>query len=227
MPDEEARRLGALIEPLVLRAGTQLCGDGSVFEYVHLPAGAVLGLLAPGGVSAVQVALVGDEGMFGAPLFTDLPLAPLGAVVRQSGASYRVSARELRRLLGDSSFLRRRFSRYLYVLMTQIAQVVACTSVHSVEERLARWLLATHDRCTGDIFRLKHQTLADMLGVQRTGISLAAARLRDRGLIRYSRGVVQIVDRAGLEARACACYRWSRELHDRTLAMPSATEAMF
>lgn len=227
MPDEDARRIGALIEPLSLRAGTLLCGEGDVCEYVHFPAGAVLGLLAPSGVSAVQVAFIGEEGAYGALLFSDLPTVPLGAIVRQSGVSYRIPARELRRIFGDSQLLRSRLERYPYVLLSHVAQVAACTSVHGVEERVARWLLALRDRCAGDVFRIKHQTLADMLGVQRTGISLAAARLRDRGLIRYSRGVVELLDRRGLEARACACYPWSRALYERTFAGPSSGDVLF
>ncbi|WP_051277841.1 Crp/Fnr family transcriptional regulator [Solimonas flava] len=218
MPDDEARRLTPLIETVALRAGTLICEYEGPVEHVYFPTGVAVGLLAPGERDAVQVALVGSEGAFGSPLIDDLPLSPLRAVVRTSGASFRVPVRELRRQLPHSRHLRAALGRYLYVLIAQIAQVNACTCRHGVEERLARWLLTTQDRVQSDEFRLKHQTLADMLGVQRTGISLAAARLRRRGLIRYSRGVINIVDRRGLEAASCGCYAWSREAYVRAFA---------
>ncbi len=195
-----------------MRAGTPICEPGTQVDHVYFPAGAVIALIAPQAGANLQVGLVGSEGAFGSPLVEGTPLSPVRALVRASGTMLRIQTALLRRELGHNRVLRQELGRYMYVLIAMVAQVAACTRLHDVEQRLSRWLLTTHDRVQTDVFRLKQQTLADMLGVQRTGVSLAAARLRQRGLIRYSRGVISIVDRPGLEHASCSCYGWSREL---------------
>jgi CRP-like cAMP-binding protein len=115
-------------------------------------------------------------------------------------------ASRFRRALGESPALRGVVRRYLYVVLTQLSQSTACTRFHEAEARLARWLLLTHDRAHSDRFELTHQYLADMLGVRRSAVTIAAGALQRRNLIRYTRGRIEVVDRKGLEAASCECY---------------------
>lgn len=222
MPQSERERLAPLLDSLNLRAGTLICEPGTPIDHVYFPVTGVIALIAPHVGPGLQVALIGREGAFGSPLVDGTPLSPLRAVARAPGTVLRVRAQALRRELSHDRGLRQELGRYLYVLISQVAQVAVCTRLHDLEERLARWLLTTHDRVQADVFRLKQQTLADMLGVQRTGISQAAARLRQRGLINYSRGVISITDRAGLERASCSCYGWACGVYDS--AFPESVE---
>jgi len=151
--------------------------------------------------------LIGNEGLLGVTLVLDVPLAPLRGVVQGPGSALRMTAQELRAELKKSPSLGRTLNRYLYVLSAQLSQTAACTRFHEIEPRLARWLLMTHDRAHADHFHLTHQFLANMLGVQRSAVTIAAGALQARGLLRYSRGEIRILDRKGLEAAACECYR--------------------
>ena len=119
--------------------------------------------------------------------------------------------------LAASAALHRALKRYLYVLMEQMATSACCTRFHRIEPRLARWLLVSHDRAGADTFRLTHEGLAAMLGVRRVGITVAAGSLQRRGIVRYCRGVIRVLDRAGLEAAACGCYAAERAAYQRML----------
>jgi CRP-like cAMP-binding protein len=118
----------------------------------------------------------------------------------------RMTAAHLRRELGRNGSMLRVLNRYIYVCMAQLSQSAVCTHFHEIEPRLACWLLMTHDRAHTDHFHLTHADLADMLGVRRSGVTIAAGALQQRGLIRYTRGEINILDRKGLEIAACKCY---------------------
>ena len=150
--------------------------------------------------------LVGSEGMLGVTLKLGIKIAPMRAVVQGTGTALRMSAAKFLRHVGDTPAWGRILDRYLYVLMAQLTQSSACTRFHEIEPRLARWLLMTHDRSHADHFHLTHEFLADMLGVRRSGVSIAAAALQSRKLIRYTRGEINILNRKGLEAASCECY---------------------
>jgi CRP-like cAMP-binding protein len=150
--------------------------------------------------------LIGNEGMLGATVILGVNVAPLRAVVQGAGTALRINTVDFRLILGEGKALPRTINRYLYVMLAQLSQTAACNHFHEIEPRLARWLLMTHDRAHADHFHLTHEFLADMLGVRRSGITVAAGALQAKNLIGYTRGEISILDRTGLEAAACECY---------------------
>ena len=155
--------------------------------------------------------------MLGVQLVLGVGTIPLHTLVQGPGMARRIAAAPFRRELGASKPLQRVLNRYLYVLMAQLATSAACTRFHCVGPRLARWLLMSEDRAQADRFHLTHEFLAYMLGVRRVGITGAASDLQRRGLIRYHRGEITVLDRAGLEAAACSCYASDRLAYERRL----------
>lgn len=155
----------------------------------------------------LEMGLIGSEGMLGATVLLGVDTVPLGGVVLGAGTAIRLGLRPFRRCLQDSPSLQRSLQRYLYVILAQLAQSAACTRFHEVNRRLPRWLLMTHDRTVGDELQLTHQFLADMLGVRRSAVTIAAGRLQEQGVINYHhRGKIHVLDRAALEAASCECY---------------------
>ena len=155
---------------------------------------------------AVEIAAVGREGMVGLPIFLGGQTTPATAFCQIAGRSLRMEADAFRAAVAVSPGLGAVLLRYTQALLTRVSHSAACNRVHSIEERCARWLLSTHDSVDGEFFELTQEFLAEMLGVRRPRVSVAAGILQRAGLIRYSRGRVQIVDRAGLEDASCECY---------------------
>lgn len=185
-------------------------------EYVYFPEDTVVSILSvmPDG-SAVEVATVGREGMVGLPAVLGVEKGQALAFVQVPGHGLRVEAQAFREHVQRSGATRNVLDRYTQALFTQVSQGAACNRLHSIDERCARWLLMTHDRVGADRFPLTQQFLAQMLGVRRAGVSEVASQLQREGLLTYQRGVIRIVDRAGLEAAACECYRIIRSEFDR------------
>jgi CRP-like cAMP-binding protein len=216
LPYAERRRLVALCEPVELTVGRVLCEPGARLHHVYFPTGAFISLIsALDDRPRLEVGLIGSEGMLGITLLLDVNVAPLRALVQGSGSALRMDAALFSHELKRGRALRRVLSSYLYVLMSQLAQMAACTRFHNVEARLARWLLMTRDRAHSDEFYLTQEFIAYMLGVRRVGISRAAHALQARKLIRYARGNMTILDGSGLENVSCECYAVSRNLYDR------------
>jgi len=195
-----------------------LCGPGERIREVYFPIESFIALLVHlvGGVT-LEVGLVGNEGMFGIPLVLGVNISAEQALVQGSGSAWQISTAVFRREFERSTALQRALNRYAHVLMSQLAQSVACTHFHLVEARLARWLLMTQDRAHSDNFHFTHEVLAHTLGVRRVGITKAAGLLQKRKLISYNRGHITILDSVGLEAASCGCYRANKETYERTL----------
>lgn len=207
LPRRERDNLMVLCEPVELVFDTVLASAGQLYSHAYFPLTGFISLL--GNVShhpPLELGLIGNEGMLGATLALGVRAAPLGAIVQGSGSAWRIKSSQLRRLLAHSPALVNLLAKYLYVMLAQAAQTTICTRFHEIEPRLARWLLMTHDRAHGARIHLTHQFLADMLGVQRSAITIAAGRLQKRKLIHYNRGEIDIMDRHGLEGASCECY---------------------
>ncbi|UEM07722.1 Crp/Fnr family transcriptional regulator (plasmid) [Skermanella rosea] len=155
---------------------------------------------------AIEVGLTGSEGVVGTPLILGVDTAPAGAVVQMEGTALRLGAAALRQALDGSEALRTRLLRYVQALYTQMSQTAVCNGSHSLEERLARWLLMAHDRAEGDQFPMTHEFMAMMLGVRRAGVTVTAGTLKQAGLISYTNGSMTILDRPNLESASCECY---------------------
>jgi CRP-like cAMP-binding protein len=218
VPGNERRRLAAYCERVDLTFGDVLYEQGDSIGYVYFPAGSFISLISSMEEShRLEVGLIGAEGMLGVSLVLGVGIAPLRAVVQGTGPAFRIETRLFCRELLRNPGLLGVLNRYLYVLMSQLAQMAACTRFHMVEARLARWLLMTGDRTPSTDLHLTQGFLAQMLGVRRAGIVRAAGALRRRKLIRYTRGTMSILDRRGLEASSCSCYATSRDLHARLM----------
>jgi len=167
---------------------------------------------------ALEVGMVGREGMVGVPLSLGSDVSPVRALVQGAGAAMRMKSARFCREIRKSPQLRQEVNRYTGALMAQITQTAVCNRFHVVEARLARWLLMTRDRVRSDEFRLTHEFLGHMLGVRRAGVTTAARALQRQKLISYSRGKIRILDQRGLEAASCSCYERVKDMHDRAHA---------
>lgn len=201
-------RMMERLEEVNLVFGDILCEAEEDFRHVYFPVEGFISLVAKvDNHDPLEMGLIGNEGLLGVTVVLGVSQAPLRGVVQGPGSALRMTAQDLRRELKRSPSLVRTLNLYLYVLSAQLSQTAACTRFHEIEQRLTRWLLMTHDRAHADHFHLTHQFLAGMLGVQRSAITIAAGALQGRGLIRYSRGEIRILNRKGLEGATCECYR--------------------
>lgn len=220
-----SRRLLAHAERVEFVHGAVLCKAGTALTHVFFPIDSVISLVAATGAKArLEVGLVGNEGMLGITLMLGIATAPLQWQVVAAGSAWRFEAVRFAGDLANSPELRNELDRYLFVALAQLAQTVVCKRFHLVEARLARWLLMTRDRTHGNTFRATHETLAQLLGVRRAGITRAASSLQKRRLIRYVRGELRILDGRGLEAASCECYAADNDTYLRIMG-PAAGAA--
>ena len=196
-----------------------LCEPRETFRYAFFPLTSFISLATTlHGHQPLEMNLIGSEGMLGATLVLGIRSAPLLGVVQGTGTALRVSAAQLERQFRRSPPLLKMLSRYQYVLMSQLSTSAACAHFHQLEARLVRCLLMAHDRAHADKFYLTHEYLAATLGVRRSGVTVAAGVLQRKMLIRYIRGEISILDRAGLEDACCECYSVTSETYARLLA---------
>lgn len=220
LPPRQRASLLASCEAVELALGQVIAEPGGRMGYIYFPTGSAICLLAPmENGHVVEVLLVGNEGFYGVPVALGAVRSGLHAVVHGAGSAWRMEARAFRRHLDAAPFaaLAASVDLYIHVLMAQLERASGCNRFHSVEKRVARWLLMTRDRTEGRTYPMTHERLAYTLGVRRVGITQAAGALQKRRLISYARGRVTVLDPAGLEAAACTCYRADLVLYEDAL----------
>jgi CRP-like cAMP-binding protein len=216
LPAKDRSSFIARCDQVELEFGQVLAMPDKRIADVYFPLTGFVSLIAPvAGGATLEVGLIGPEGMLGATLALGVDRAPLRGLVQGAGSALRLSAAQFARELDARPALRRIVLRYCYVLLRQVSQTAACTHYHSIEARLARWLLMTQDRVRGNSLHLTQSFLSGMLGVRRVGVTQAAGALQGRSLIGYRRGEIVVVNRRGLEAAACGCYTGDKRLYDR------------
>lgn len=207
LPKKDYQALQHHLEEIPLVLEEILYQPNVLISDVYFPNSGIVSLLAAvNGRATLEVGLVGKEGILGLAVFMGVSTSHNRAVVQGVGSAMKMKATAFRKQCNDGGVLPRLLRRYSHSLITQITQSAVCNQFHSVDARLARWLLMTHDRMGNDEFQLTQDFLSNMLGVRREGVSRAAADLQRRKLIEYSRGRLKVLDRAGLEATSCGCY---------------------
>jgi CRP-like cAMP-binding protein len=206
LSSEDRGRLRPTVQHLAL--GEVVYESGGRLDYVYFPTTAVVSCLyTMQDGSTAEMALAGNDGVVGVSSFLGSDSAPHRAVVQVAGDALKVHARVLQEEFSRGSILQRTLLRYTHALITQISQTAVCNRLHSMDQRLCRWLLLCHDRVNRSEIMMTQEYIANMLGGRRESVTVAAGRLQDAGLIHYSRGQIKILDRNGLEAVVCECYR--------------------
>ena len=219
LPRKECRCLIDNMEQVALTYGDVLYEPGEQIKHVYFPHDSIVSLLTlVDRHQALEVGLVGREGMVGIPLALGIKVSSVRALVQGTGTALRMKAAPFLKELRQSPALQRELHRYTYALMAQVTQTAACNRFHVIEARLARWLLMTHDRMRANPFQLTQEFLSHMLGVRRVGVTKAARTLQQKKLISYSRGNITILDRKGLEATCCSCYEIVNDMYDAVRA---------
>nr|WP_067298231.1 Crp/Fnr family transcriptional regulator [Marinobacterium profundum] len=218
LPTDVYARLSPYLESIPLPLGQVLCESGCELRHAYFPTDSIISMLYVmlDGASA-EVAVVGNEGIIGIALFMGGETMPNRAVVQSAGHAYRLPGQMLKQAFHDSIALQHLLLRYTQALLTQVAQTAVCNRHHSLDQQLCRSLLLSHDRLPSDEMLMTQELIANMLGVRREGVTEAAGKLQAAGLIHYQRGHISILDRAGLEARACECYAVVKREYDRLL----------
>jgi CRP-like cAMP-binding protein len=216
LPSEDFVRLQPNLEVASLPLGWAVYESGDPQGHVYFPTDAIVSLmyvLADGG--STELGVVGNDGVVGISLFMGGETTPSRAVVQSAGEGYRLKASILKAEFEHGGALQHLLLRYTQALITQMTQTAVCNRHHSVDQQLCRWLLLSLDRLPSNEIRMTQELIADMLGVRREGVTVAAGQLQAAGLIHYSRGTIVVVDRLMLEARACECYAVVKRETDR------------
>jgi len=199
-----------------LTFGQILYEPGKAIQHVYFPVDCLISLLtAVDKRRTLEVGMVGNEGMAGMPFILGMGISGVRALVQGGGSAWRMTSSRFRIEFNRIPRLQQALYRYTYALMAQISQTAACNRFHEAEARLARWLLMTRDRVGSDEFPLTQEFLAHMLGLRREGVTEAASALKQRRLISYHRGKIQILDVRGLKASSCACYQIVKTVYER------------
>jgi CRP-like cAMP-binding protein len=228
LPDAEWRRWQPQLEPVDLAAGEVLCASGSTPAFVTFPTTAIVSLLymTQEGASA-EFAVVGHDGVVGISLFMGGNATPSLAVVQSAGQGYRLRAQAVRNEFNRAGPVLSMLLRYTQAMIAQVAQTALCNRYHSIDQQLCRRLLLGLDRSPSQDLRMTQELVASLLGVRREGVTAAAGKLQQAGVIRYSRGHICVLDRQRLEQRTCECYSVAKKEYERLLpvALPTALAA--
>lgn len=206
-----------------LPLGSVLYEADETSAHVHFPTTAIISLLyVTGSGASAEIAVVGNDGMVGVPLFMDGGSTSSRALVQSGGEGFRMAAEKFRKEFKRSSAVRQLLLRYAQALITQTAQTAVCNRHHTLDQQLCRWLLASLDRLQGVELIMTQKLIADMLGVRREGVTEAALKLQEAGLIHYMRGHITVLNRQELEKRSCECYAMVKKEYDRLLPFPKS-----
>lgn len=218
LPLEEYERLLPHLQEVRFSLGEVVYEFAGHLDYVYFPTTAIVSLLytMENGATA-EMGLTGNDGVVGIALFMGGGTMPNRAVVQSAGSALRMKAKAMQHEFAQGGQFQNLLLRYTQALITQISQTAVCNRLHSVEQQLCRWLLLSHDRVEADELIMTQELIADMLGVRREGVTVAAGRLQDAGMISYVRGHIKILDRKKLEATACECYRVVKDELNRLL----------
>src|ERR1700693_3020215 len=224
LPHADPRRWRPLLEPVDLPLGEVLYESGITLSHVYFPTTAIVSLLyvMENGASA-EIAVVGNEGIVGISLFMGGESTSSRAVVQSAGQGFRLKAQMMKSEFNRAGPVLHLLLRYTQALITQMAQTAVCNRHHSLDQQLCRWLLLSLDRLKGRELAMTQELIANMLGVRREGVTEAALKLQSAGLIKYARGHIKILDRAGLEKRTCECYAVVKREYGRLLPEKTAT----
>ena len=216
LPTAELERLEPHLELIHMPLGDVLCESGGRLHYVYFPTSAIVSLhyILENGASS-EIAGVGNEGMLGISLFMGGETTPSWATVQTAGYGYRLKAALMLQEFNHAGPVQRLLLRYTQALIMQISQTAVCNRHHTIEQQLCRWLLLTLDRLNSQELTMTQELIASMLGVRREGITEAAGKLQNAGIIRYRRGHIMVLDRYGLETHVCECYSVVKKEFDR------------
>lgn len=218
LPVAEFDRLLENLDPVKLKLGEVIYESGEQLEYIYFPTTAIISLLyiMENGATA-EIGMAGNDGLVGIALYMGGSTTPNRAVVQSAGEAMRLNSRALEFEFGLGGKFQNILLRYTQYLMTQISQTAVCNRLHTVEQQLCRWLLINHDLLQTNKLIMTHDLIANMLGVRREGVSIAAGHLQEKKLIKYVRGTITMLDREGLESSSCECYAVVKEEYDRLM----------
>ena len=218
LPVGEFARLQPKLKPTDYKLGEVIYESGETMDYAIFPTTAIISLLyiMENGATA-EIGVAGNDGVVGTAIFMGDSTTTSRAIIQSAGAGYKVKATDLKEAFARGEIFQKLLLRYVQALMSQISQTAVCNRLHPLEQQLCRWLLLSHDRLDSDKLVMTHDLISNMLGVRREGVTLAAQKLAKRKLITNKRGTMTVIDRHGLEAAVCECYKVVNDEYNRLL----------
>ena len=218
LPPDELDRIESHLSVVNMPLGHVVYESGDHLSHVYLPTTAIISMLyvMENGASA-EIAVVGNDGLLGVALFMGGETMPNRAIVQSAGEAFRLRGEIVKDEFARSGAVQRLFLRYTQALITQMAQTAVCNRHHSISQQFCRWLLLSLDRLDSTDVRMTQELIANMLGVRRAGVTETAQKLQDEGVIRYTRGLIEVLNRRALEAQVCECYTVVKRESDRLL----------